>query len=201
MARWWESSEIYAVRLQVAGRLKLPDTNKDEYLSPARFWADAEKVGRLVEALALYDQVAAGRAAWRHLRRETKGDFERRIEREGRQAEAERVRAELLASGLSHRDAQEELVHRLQPLDGSQTRAWPTPDPWEAGRLFLKKADQERLLADAREEDEDEDDGFIDDAAGSARWRVECAERRRAERLALAAARRRAQALKAAASA
>jgi hypothetical protein len=198
MARWWESSEIYAVRLQVAGRLKLPDTNKDEYLSPTRFWADAEKVGRLVEALALYDQIAAGRAAWRHLRRETKADFERRIEREGRQAEAERVRAELLASGLSHREAQEELVSRLQPLDGRKTRAWPTPDPWEAGRLFLKKADQERLLADAGEEDEDES---AEAYAEGARWRLQCAERRRDERVTLAAARRRAQALKAAASA
>jgi hypothetical protein len=127
-----------------------------------------------------------------------KREFEQRVEREGRRAEAERLRTELLASGLSQREAQQQLVERLQPLDGSAKRAWPTPDPWAAGRLFRTRAAQKALLAYVKqnyENDDDEDEDEEDEQW----WRVECARRRREERLALAAARRRALVLKAAA--
>jgi hypothetical protein len=35
----------------------------------------------------------------------------------------------------------------LQPLDGSATRAWQTPNPWNEGRFCQKKVDQEKLLS------------------------------------------------------
>jgi hypothetical protein len=114
------------------------------------------------------------------------------MEREGRQAEAERLRAKLLASGLTRREAQVKLVERLQPFDGSTTRAWETPDPWEGGRLFRNKADQdERLNIVKRAEDEDYDEEF-DEAKNRIFW----AELRRDERQALADARRRARDIK-----
>jgi hypothetical protein len=67
---------------------------------------------------------------------------------------------------------------------------WPTPDPWQAGRLFRKKADQDELL-DLAGEYEDEEDKETDQAIR----RLECAQWRRAERIALADARRRARTL------
>jgi hypothetical protein len=88
---------------------------------------------------------------------------------------------------MSEREIQEELVGRFQPLNGSATRNWPTPDPWQAGRLFRRKADQDELLALASEEDDE------DVEADEAIRRVECAQWRRAERIALEAARRRAR--------
>jgi hypothetical protein len=165
----------------------------------AQFWARVEKAGLLVPALALYDEIAAGDAAERRVRRETRPEFERRVEREGRSAEAARVREELLASGLSQREAQEELVRRLQPLDGGRTKAWETPDPWLAGRLFRSKADQRRLLNLAIGAEQylhvGEDLGDADDEGAVAADRLQRARQRREERRALAAARRRAQAL------
>jgi G:T/U-mismatch repair DNA glycosylase len=199
MTKWYERDEIYTIRSQVGELLKLPTPKDDEREPAAAFWARLERGGLLLRALALYDQIAVRRAAEAQGRRETKEQFEQRVEQEGRRAEAERLRAALLASGLSQREAQWELVARLQPLDGTRTRAWATPDPWQAGRLFRKKADQVALLArassyeDPEEDEEDEEDAKI-------WWRVECARRRREERLALAAARRRAQALRPAAA-
>jgi hypothetical protein len=199
MSKWYEHSDVYEVRSAVQQRLRLPAVKNGGNEPATDFWARVERAGLLIQALALYDQLAAQRAAQRQVWRETKEQFAQRVQREGRQAQAERLRAELLASGLSQRQAQVELVERLQPLDGSATRAWETPDPWEAGRLFRRKADQNGLLARARryeDEDEDDEDQEVDEGL----WRLECARRRRAERLALAAARRRAQALKAAAA-
>jgi hypothetical protein len=79
-------------------------------------------------------------------------------------------------------------VECFQPLDGRQTRAWETPDPWDFGRLFKSKKDEVHLMSVAYGEDEDAESLV-------ARDRVEWAEHRRDERWELAAARRRAQAL------
>src|SRR5262249_52977415 len=137
----------------VERRLNLPPP-KGRRESAAEFWSRLDQAGRLVEALALYDRIAAEWAAGARIPRETNAQFVQRGEREGRRAEVERALAELLASGLTRREAQEELVGRFQPLDGTRVRAWPTPDPWEAGRLFHKKADQDELLAAVSDEDE-----------------------------------------------
>ena len=104
----------------------------------------------------------------------------------------ERARAELLASGLTNRETQVELVNRFQPRDGTKTGAWQTPDPWQQGRLFKKKKDQQQVLEQIEcDEDEDEDDGLTEPEN-----RLHWAERRREERQALASARRRAWAMK-----
>jgi hypothetical protein len=179
---------INAIRYQVEQRLTLPAPKSREE-SAADFWSRVEEAGLLVEALVLYDEIAADWAAAAEIPRETKAVFLKRVEREGRRAEAEHVLAELLASGWTRREAQEELVERFQPLDGTRTRAWETPDPWEAGRLFHKKADQDRLLA--RVADDEEDPEYQE-----AEERVAWARYRRAEGTALAAARRRARDLK-----
>jgi hypothetical protein len=157
-------------------------------VGPVNFWERMEWGGRLVQALALYDEIAQKRATEKPVRRETKGMFAERIEREGRQTEVEKARSELLASGLSNREVQRELVKRFQPLEQIETRAWETPDPWARGRLFQKKADFKRLLSQARPRQEDP-------SANKAWWRIRCAEIRSEERSALAYARRRARAL------
>src|SRR6266851_8560229 len=193
---WYARCMVKEIRLQVDARLTLP-AYRPKYQgvpeTPSEFWQRVERAGMLVYALAFYDRLAAEHVGRAKVRRETKKKFAERIEREGRQAEAERVLAELSASGLSPREAQEALVQRLQPLDGSQTRAWPTPDPWEAGRLFRSKADYKRWLAQANPEDDLDRDEAND--------RVNYARHRWQERLALATARRRARALKASAPA
>jgi hypothetical protein len=166
-----------------------PSNNKKE--TPAGFWLRIEQAGLLLEALARYDELAAELTAWKHTRRETKKEFENRIEREGRQAEAERVRADLVAAGLNQREAQAELVQRFQPLDGSKTRAWETPDPWLAGRLFRDKADQQNVLTKAGSKEAEDDNEYV-----VARERFYWAKLRREERQALANARQRAKALK-----
>src|SRR5262249_55663718 len=142
----YEYCEIFDIRSCMEQELeKLPvSNNKNE--TAAQFWARVEQAGLLIEALARYDELAAEFAEWKHTRRETKKDFEQRMEREGRQADAERIRAELLASGLNQRQAQAKLVERLQPMDGGSTTAWQTPDPWANGRLFKKKPDQHLVL-------------------------------------------------------
>jgi hypothetical protein len=185
---------IHDIRCTVERRLNLPPP-KGRGESAADFWSRVDQAGRLVEALALYDRIAADWAAGARIPRETTVQFLQRVEGEGRRAEAERALAELLASGLSRREAREELVGRFQPLDGRQTRAWPTPDPWEAGRLFHRKTDQDELLAAVS----DEDEGNAEQTA--AQDRVDWARFRQRERLALADARRRARELKAAAEA
>ena len=185
---------IHDIRCAVERRLNLP-APKGRRESAAEFWARAEQAGRLAEALALYDRIAADWAVWARIPRETTVQFLQRVEREGRRAEAERALAELLAAGLTRREAQEELVERFQSLDGRRTRAWPTPDPWEGGRLFHRKADQDELLAAVSDEDEDDADQT------AAQDRVDWARFRQRERLALADARRRARELKAVASA
>jgi hypothetical protein len=73
------------------------------------------------------------------IQRERKKDFWSRIGREGRNEKVEKLHAELLASGMTQREAQAELVERFQSLDGSRTRAWDTPDSWECGRKDWKK--------------------------------------------------------------
>lgn len=196
---WYEYSEIQFIRGAVEEQLKLPPYNgpKGQRESATAFWARVERAGLLLEALALYDKEWAERMWYMHMRRETKKQFAERIEREGRQAEAECVRAELRASGMSEREIQVDLVTRLQPLDGTDTRAWETPDPWQAGRLFRRKVDQDRLLELANPDGTDDDAGYQGKQAQEARWRVECAKRRQEERRALAAARKRALVLKA----
>jgi len=75
-------------------------------------------------------------------RRESQGEFWSRVEREDGVPEV--VRSSLLASGLSKRGAQAELVARFQPADGSKTRAWPTPDSWDCGRKDARKPPPDR---------------------------------------------------------
>jgi hypothetical protein len=196
MSKWWECSEIYMLRRRVEKRLQLPAAKvpKATEETATQFWERVEGAGLLIEAQALYDKLDAEYAAWKHTRRETKKAFAERIEREGRQAEAERVRAELMTSGLPEREVQAELVARMQPLDGSETRAWPTPDSWSDDRLFRSKRDQEewQSLVNAKE--------AKDKAVKDADWRIYCAGWRREQRRALMAARRRALALKLSAS-
>jgi hypothetical protein len=188
----YKYSEVADIRGWVEERLQNLPAGKSEDESPEEFWSRVERAGLLIKTLTLYDEIAAEYAEWRHTRRETTKQFDQRMEREGRQAEAERLRAKLLASGLTQREAQIKLVERLQPLDGSKTRAWETPDPWESGRLFRKKADQdERLRIVKRVEDEDYDEEF-DEAKNRIFW----AELRRDERQALAEGRRRARDIK-----
>jgi hypothetical protein len=188
----YEYCEVADICGHVEEHLRKLPAPKGEDESPAEFWSRVERAGLLSKALALYDEIEAACREWRHTRRETKKQFDQRMEREGRQTDAERVRTKLLASGMSRREAQVKLVERFQPLDGSTTRAWETPDPWESGRLFRNKADQdERLRIVKRAEDEDYDEEF-DEAKNRIFW----AELRREERQALADARRRAQALK-----
>jgi hypothetical protein len=185
----YEYCEVADIRARVAEQLPKLPACKGTDETPAEFWARAERAGLLEEALAFYDEIAAGR---RQTRRETKKQFDQRMERERRHAEVERVRAELLASGLTNRETQAELVNRFQPGDGTKTRAWETPDPWRQGRLFKKKKDQQWVLKQIEcDEDEEEDDG-VTEAENRLHW-AEC---RRDERQALADARRRAWALK-----
>jgi hypothetical protein len=188
MAKWFELSEVKGLRDWVEERLVedkrlRPSKNKNE--SATGFWARVEKAGLLEVALSLYDQCVKDRAKWVHRPRETKKVFADRIEREGRQAEVEKARKKLLEEGYSLREAQNQLVSNFQPLDRKWTRPWETPDPWEAGRLFRKKEDHERLQAEA---DPDQRENAMRKAA---EYRLSCAKWRRDERLALANARRR----------
>ena len=73
------------------------------------------------------------------MKRETKDQVRARLQAEGRLPQAEAALAELKASGLSSRQAQEELVKRFQPLDGTPSRAWPTPNSWDRGREAGRK--------------------------------------------------------------
>jgi hypothetical protein len=188
----YEYCELGEIRASVEERLQMLPARKGEDESPMEFWSRVERAGLLPEALALYNQIAAASVERRHTRRETKKEFDRRTKREGRQGEAKRMRAKLLASGLTEREAQVKLVERMQPLDGTKTRAWETPDPWEAGRLFKKKADQQAALKLTKcEKDEDDNEG-LNETLNRLYW----AERRREERQALADARRRARGLK-----
>jgi hypothetical protein len=196
----YEYCDVCAVRAKVEQRLQLPaykalKPGKQE--TPTEFWSRVERAGLLTDALALFDQQAAEQAAWAHTRRETKPQFLKRVQEEGREADLERLRAELQASGLPEREVQEKLVARLQPLDGSKTRAWPTPNPWNEGRLCLKKEDQKRLLALAKGHKWGmRTDGVeVAEAKRQIRW----ARHRLEERRALIAARQRAKAQKVAA--
>ena len=180
--------EVFEIRCEVQAELNLPAVKGE---GAKEFWSRVEKAGLLVEALDLYDEWADVRADCAKMPRETKQEFAQRIKREGRWKKAELIRKELLASGLSQREAQAELVHRMQPLDGREARAWKTPDPWEAGRLFRKKADQDLVLRQAYEAHSDEE--VAEDRLNWARFRQR-------ERQALLDARRRARDLKASAS-
>jgi hypothetical protein len=194
MAKWFELSVIRELRSRVEAHFKGLLPSKEENETARAFWERVEKAGRLIEALDLFDKFAEEREKWVHMPRENKKIFAERIQREGRQAEVEEERKALLESGYSQREIHEILVDDFQPLDGSKTRPWTTPDPWEEGRLLHKKEEQDRLLATAYPED-------YKDRLEKARWRLECAEMRREERLALRNARWRAQELKASAAA
>jgi hypothetical protein len=202
-SKWFEQSTVFDLRQEVARLLGLSQRHGRKQGAPSDFWEDAEEKGMLVQAVELYDRLEAERA--RRPRRETKKEFEERVEKEGRAAEAQRLRDELLASGLNKREVQRRLVGRLQPLDGSATVAWETPNSWAKGRLFRTKAQHEELLA-LVEADNDADADFEEDEfeydgqeAKEAAHRLACARWRQEEREALAEARRRAHALKAAA--
>src|SRR5438552_2343247 len=67
-------------------------------VTPATFWEHAEEAGRLIEALSLFDDIATSRAHWSQVSRETKAEFARRIEREGRQSEVEEARSKFGAT-------------------------------------------------------------------------------------------------------
>jgi hypothetical protein len=193
MSKWYEISNVKWLRVLVGESLEEeeglpPSLGKDE--TAAAFWERVEKAGLLEKALELYDEFAESRADWVHRPRETKKMFAERIAREGRQAEVERVRNEFVQLGDSLRLIHHKLVHGFQPLDGSETRPWDTPNPWEHGRLFRKKEDQDRLLAEA------DPDNY--ESTPSADWLVDCAKWRREERVALANARKRLRELQAA---
>jgi hypothetical protein len=144
-----------------------------------------EKAGLLEQALIICDELAAQDAEEVRPRRESKKMFEERIAREGRQAEVDRERKDWLESGFSLRETQAFLVDKFQPLDGSKTCPWSTPDPWAAGRMFRRKEDYEKLLSEV--------DPFEAMRAKKkeVNYRWECAQWRRDERDALAKARQR----------
>jgi hypothetical protein len=194
MAESYRQNPIRMIRLEVGERLTLRPSGRfqgrEDLEPPAYFWERAEDSGQLLQALALFDQLEAEERRKARVPRETKKTFTERVEREGRLEEVERDRTELLASGLGDREAQVELVARFQPLDGSVTRAWPTPDPWDSERLFRNKKEETELLRLAKTAEEDP-------KVEQAKHRVWAAEARQRERVALAAARRRALVLKA----
>ena len=70
--------------------------------------------------------------------RESKKTFLERIDRERRRAAVEEARIKLKASGKAERDIQAALVERFQPVDGTKTVSWQTPDSWNLGRKFWK---------------------------------------------------------------
>jgi len=208
MAEWFAKSEVNWFRSLTENQLveakKLsPSKNKEE--TAAAFWARIERAGLLEEALKLYDQIAESHAEWVQTPRETKKMFAERIEREGRQDEVEKVRQQLLEEGFSLREIHEKLINRFQPKDGSHTRPWETPNPWENGRLFRKKEAQEQLVAEIERGKENdwcpksrwryEWEQMRQEkrlASSNAKYRMDCAKWRQEERIALANARRRA---------
>jgi hypothetical protein len=200
MSKRREHNKIRTIRIKVEVELGLITRMTS---SPKEFWDFAEQKGKLVEAVDLFNRLEAERKAWARVPRETKEEFARRIAQEGRQEQADQLRAELLASGLSKREVQVELVAQMQPLDGRKTRAQETPDPWLNGRLFRKKADHEKLVEKANGgdfdyDDFDEDDEQDDDVdQAEAKARLKAAGDRLEERVALAAARKRARVLQA----
>jgi len=180
MSKWYEQSRVRMLRSFVTKHLEeegLLPRSKDEDEAAAVFWARVEEAGFLVKALELYDQFDDQDVEWVHRPRETKKAFAERIEREGRQAEVDAARKELLEHGYSLRKIHEQLVYRFQPQDGTLTRPWETPDPWEAGRLFRKKEDQDKFLAEAERDD-------VHDYCPESRWRFEWAQQHREKRIA-----------------
>jgi hypothetical protein len=194
MAESYRQNPIKAIRLEVGERLALQPSGRfrgrEDLEPPAYFWERVEASEQLLQALALFDKLEAEERRKARVPRETKRTFTERVQREQRLEEVERVRAELLASGLGDREAQEQLVARFQPLDGTTTRAWPTPNSWNSERLFRNKEVETELLRLAKDT---EDDPKVEQA----KERVEAAQSRQRERVALAAARRRALVLKA----
>jgi hypothetical protein len=85
----YEYCEVADIRARVAEQLPtLPACNGTDE-TPAEFWSRVERAGLLQKALALYDEIAAAR---RQIRRETKKQFDQRVQRERRHAEVERAR-------------------------------------------------------------------------------------------------------------
>ncbi len=72
-------------------------------------------------------------------KRETIKEFWSRIDQEGRKAQAEAEKSQLMAYGMSKRQVQSALVYRFPPKEGGRTRAWVTPDSWACGRRDAKK--------------------------------------------------------------
>ena len=188
----YEYCQVAEIRGRVEEQLPKLSASKTDDETPAEFWSRVERAGLLHMALALYDEIAATRT---QTRRETKKEFDQRIDREGRRGEVERARAEMLESGLSQRETQAELVKRFQPREGTKTRAWETPDPWQKGRLFKRKADQQNVMELTNgQENEDQENEDEDLEVAEAQNRRDWAERRRDERQALRNARLRAKA-------
>jgi hypothetical protein len=187
----YEYCSACGIRAKVIERLPWPPEKPQPsaHVSPEQFWEHVARADLLQQALDLYDQLAAEQKDWVHTRRETLGQFWSRVGLEGRRAEAERVQAELRHARLSRREIQEALVARFQPPDG-KVRVWPTPNPWMGGRICRKKADQVKLLALVNGAQKVAPD------VAEARARLKWAQHREAERLALAAARKRAVVLK-----
>src|SRR5215471_19175068 len=131
MAKWFELSLEKGLRDSVAECFvedkRLPPSKNE---TAAAFWERVEKAGLLEEALDLYDELAYQYAQRIHTPRETKKAFADRIEREGRQAEVEDARNDLMEDGYSLREIHEKLVRHFQPRDGTKTRPWTTPNPW-----------------------------------------------------------------------
>jgi len=64
-------------------------------------------------------------------KRESRKQFLARVEKEGRHQEAETFYDGLIASGVSARESRRRAVETFQPIDGSRTAAWETPNRWE----------------------------------------------------------------------
>lgn len=67
-------------------------------------------------------------------KRESQKQFWGRVEAEERKAQAEAFYQELIDSSVSGRVARQRAVQVFQPLDGSRTVAWETPNRWEGDR-------------------------------------------------------------------
>src|SRR5262249_7926554 len=106
----FEYCPMCALRAAVEARLNVPADQANRqgpHEAPTSFWSRMEAAGLLGEAVDLYDKLVVEQRT--RPRQETKQEFKQRVEKEGRQDEAKRLRAELLAHGLSQREAQEKL--------------------------------------------------------------------------------------------
>jgi|GEM_PF-6827120 len=77
------------------------------------------------------------------VKRESQSQFWERVSREGRQTDAESRRHALTAEGRAPREVRRHLVAEFQPLDGSRTVAYETPNRWEKKG---KEPDRKKLV-------------------------------------------------------